>query len=178
MTTSVQILLQLREAIREELREELRPVVRAELIAELQSNRQETKPTPEKKVVKQTKPQKDAMAKRAAQGWLEVSQGKRPKLRDAIALVMAKECLNAPEVLRRLRKRSWAPNSAKPLPYVSGILTDKARFTRVKPGFYTVIATSAPKQIRLVKPAPQKKPKQPAKPEVGSSENNPFEAFQ
>lgn len=72
-------------------------------------------------------------------GRREVTQGLRPKLLDAMALVMGDREMSCPEIVKALKAKKWAPHSESPVPYVSFMLSaNRDRFIRVSRGIYRV----------------------------------------
>lgn len=100
------------------------------------------KPTPKK-----SKPVPGSQAARAEAGRLEVLNGSRPPIQDAIAKVMGKDTMTAAEVLVEIQKRGWRPNSKDPLAYVAYTLSKSPRFERMVSkgkGMYRVRPATCP----------------------------------
>lgn len=84
---------------------------------------------------------KAAPANAIAAGRRAVASGERPKLHDAVAIVMGKETLTAGVILERLKERGWEPGASNPQSYISYTLSDNGEtFKRGKRGEYSVIS--------------------------------------
>jgi hypothetical protein len=80
-----------------------------------------------------------------AAGRRAVTEGLRPKLVDAVAIVMGDETLKAGEILERLVARGWEPGAKAKQAYISYTLSDNEEvFKRGNRGEYSVIR---PKQF-------------------------------
>ncbi len=80
-----------------------------------------------------------SISERVAAGRQAVMRGDRPKLLDAIKIVMGDETLSSPEVLQRLKEKEWAPGASNQQSYISYMLSDNREiFTRVRRGKYKV----------------------------------------
>jgi hypothetical protein len=110
----------------------------------------EAKPAKATKAIVKAKAEKPAKAKPAktkaapanaiAAGRRAVTEGLRPKLVDAVAIVMGDETLSAGDILERLKERGWAPGASAKQAYISYTLSDNEEiFKRVKRGEYAVI---------------------------------------
>lgn len=74
-----------------------------------------------------------------AEGRRAVASGARPKLVDALGIVMGSETMTASQILEALNGRGWTPGAAQPQAYISYTLSDnKEIFARVKRGEYKV----------------------------------------
>lgn len=71
-------------------------------------------------------------------GRRQVVEGLRPSLRDAIVCVMGDKEANATEILERLKKRGWLPNSQDKRGAVLYMLSKSDTFRRVGRGVYKV----------------------------------------
>lgn len=105
------------------------------------------------KAAKAAKPKAAPKAKGAAAnsisaGRRAVANGDRPKLVDAIAIVMGEETLSAGPILERLVARGWQPGASNPQSYISFTLTSNPdSFKRGKRGEYSV---KSPKKFEEV----------------------------
>lgn len=100
------------------------------------------KPEKVEKAVKAPKAQKakGAASNAIAAGRRAVANGDRPKLTEAVAIVMGEETLTAGEILERLQARGWQPGAKNPQSYISYTLGDNEEtFKRVERGSYKVI---------------------------------------
>lgn len=80
-----------------------------------------------------------ANANAIAIGRRAVANGERPKLVEAIAIVMGGETMTAGGILERLTARGWAPGASNPQSYISYTLSDNDEvFKRGKRGEYAV----------------------------------------
>jgi len=114
-------------------------------------------PKTPKKVAKAAaaKPAKAPKAKKAAaakpvkggaiaEGRRAVASGARPKLVDAIGIVMGSGTMSSAQIIDALNKRGWAPGASKPQAYISYTLSDNPEmFVRVKRGEYKVKSPAA-----------------------------------
>lgn len=79
---------------------------------------------------------------RAAQGRRDVAAGLRPKIKQAMMLVMGDRTTNASVIYEELKVRDWLPNSNDPRAYIAYLLSSlKDAFERVEGrgrGFYRV----------------------------------------
>jgi hypothetical protein len=74
-----------------------------------------------------------------AEGRRAVASGERPKLVDAMGIVMGSSEMNAAQILEALEARGWQPGASKPTSYLSYTLSENGEvFTRVKRGVYRV----------------------------------------
>jgi hypothetical protein len=74
-----------------------------------------------------------------AAGRRAVADGVRPKLVDAIAIVMGGETLKAGDILERLTARGWEPGATNKQSYISYTLSDNGdTFQRANRGEYSV----------------------------------------
>jgi hypothetical protein len=65
----------------------------------------------------------------------------KPRLEDAISAILGDSLkpLRAAEILEALTVKGWAPNSVRPLPYITLVLVqNRKRFARVSRGQYTL----------------------------------------
>lgn len=83
----------------------------------------------------------------AAQGRREVASGKRPKIKEAMVLIMGDRVMNADGIVAELASRGWTPKSKNPKVYISYLLSsikdqDQKLFDKVpgQRGFYKVRA--------------------------------------
>lgn len=89
---------------------------------------------------KAAKPTKGATANAIAAGRRAVASGERPKLVEAVAIVMGDETLKAGDILERLTARGWEPGAANKQSYISYTLSDNGEvFKRGNRGEYSVI---------------------------------------
>lgn len=98
------------------------------------------KPAKAAKAPKAPKPAKAKSDNAISEGRRAVAEGLRPKLVDAVAIVMGKETLTAGVILARLQERGWEPGASNPQSYISYTLSDNEEvFKRGKRGEYSVI---------------------------------------
>jgi hypothetical protein len=74
-----------------------------------------------------------------AKGWQEVKSGKRPRIRDAVALVLADAAtdMSLRDIVSSLQKRKWMAVTANPMSYVCRtIAINPEMFERVAKGTY------------------------------------------
>lgn len=82
----------------------------------------------------------------AAQGRRDVASGKRPKIKDAMTIVMGDTPMNAESIFAGLEARGWTPNSKNPKSYISYLLSSlRDHFEKVpgQRGIYRVKPVSA-----------------------------------
>jgi uncharacterized protein YnzC (UPF0291/DUF896 family) len=95
---------------------------------------------------------KDGMS-RAADGRRDVASGKRPTIKQACAQVLGNETLDTKEVVARLEKNGWMPNTNNPAGYINFVLSSAAKkgdtFERVDRGQYRVKGASKKDKVAL-----------------------------
>ncbi len=97
------------------------------------------KPAKVEKVAKTKAKAAPANANAIAIGRRAVANGERPKLVEAIAIVMGSETMTAGGILELLVARGWAPGASNPQSYISYTLSDNEEvFKRGKRGEYSV----------------------------------------
>ena len=94
---------------------------------------------------------------RATEGLRAVASGLRPKIKDAMAIVMGTAVMNATSVHAGLEERNWLPNAQDPVAYIRFLLSSaKTCFVRCPEfgqGFYRVrTPADAPPSVAVVPP--------------------------
>lgn len=100
----------------------------------------------------------DSKVSAVAAGRRAVASGERPKLADAMWLVMGEENMNSAQVIDALTAKDWMPNATKPQSYISFVLSaNKDKFARVERGVYKRIEGAGPEQAPAASPGKTKK---------------------
>ncbi len=129
-------------------------------------------PAPKAVPVKKAKPAAtDGKVSAVAKGRRAVASGERPKLVDAMAIVMGDQQMNAAQVVDALVAKDWAPDAKKPQSYISYVLSaNPTVFERVDRGVYRrakgaapVVAKTAKKTAAKAAPAAPATTKAPKK---------------
>ncbi len=112
-----------------------------------------SKPAKAPKAAKKAK----AAESKVSEGRRAVARGDRPKLVDAIAIVMGKETMDVSGVIEGLAKRKWTPKASKLPAYISYMLSSNMDtvFDRPARGKYKVIDPE--KYAKLAKGSPSGK---------------------
>lgn len=99
---------------------------------------------PATKPAKAPKPA-DANVSSVAAGRRAVASGERPKLVDAMWIVMGDEQMNSAQVIKALETKGWMPNATKPQGYISFMLSKNAdMFERIERGVYKRVKGAGP----------------------------------
>ena len=89
----------------------------------------------------------DGKVSAVAAGRRAVASGERPKLADAMWIVMGEEQMNSAQVIEALTAKDWMPNAAKPQSYISFVLSaNEDKFKRIERGVYQRIEGAGPAQ--------------------------------
>jgi len=122
-----------------EAKERKKPGPKAKSVAATAAPKLRKKPGPK---AKSEKAPKSTKSSNVAEGRRAVARGDKPKLADAVAIVMGSETMDANQVIAALKKRGWTPKTnASGLPsYISYVLSSnmKTHFDRPGRGKYTV----------------------------------------
>jgi hypothetical protein len=96
-----------------------------------------------------------------AVGRRAVASGERPKLVDAIMIVMGDSKMDSAQVIEALRAKDWAPNAKKLQSYISYMLSsNKDKFERLERGIYQRVKGTA--SAKSTKASAKAAPAQPA----------------
>ncbi len=145
------------------------------------------KAKPAKAAAKKAAVKEGKGSSKISEGRRAVARGDRPKLLDAMAIVMGKETMDASGIIEGLKKKGWLPEASNLPAYISYMLSNNMDtvFERPARGKYKVLhpekysgkgervaseEPSAATEERAAKPAAKSKKAAAAKPAVESSE--------